>query len=107
MKHIGIARRAAFKIIYASLVFTMAACCIPAALQALERQSHIISQICFGVILALAAVWMVFALFTIYFFRDPEPNPPPGPGLIVSPGHGLVDAVEQITEPQFMGGPCH
>ena len=52
-------------------------------------------------------VWLLFALFTVYFFRDPEPGPPPGPGLVVSPGHGKVDAVEQITETQFMGGPCH
>jgi phosphatidylserine decarboxylase len=107
MKHTGIARRAAIRIIFASLVFTLGACCIAAAFYRLEHESHVLSLICLFATVALAAVWMVFALFTVYFFRDPEPNPPPGPGLIVSPGHGLVDAVEQITEPQFMGGPCH
>jgi len=66
-----------------------------------------LSVIFLGLGLALGAVWLLFAVFTIYFFRDPEPNPPPGPGLVVSPGHGKVDAIEQIAEPQFMGGPCH
>jgi phosphatidylserine decarboxylase len=55
----------------------------------------------------LGVVWLLFAVFTIYFFRDPTPRVPPGPGLVVSPGHGKVDAIEQITEPQFMGGRCH
>jgi len=107
MKHTGMARRAAIRIIFASLVFTMGACCVAAALRVLERESHLLSTICLVVSLVLGAVWMLFAVFTIYFFRDPEPNPPSGPGLVVSPGHGKVDALEQITETQFMGGPCH
>ena len=107
MKHTGIARRAAFRLIFASLVFTMAACCVPAAIRMIEHDSHLVSTTCSIVIGLLATVWMLFTLFTIYFFRDPEPTPPTGPGLVVSPGHGLVDTVEQITEAQFMGGPCH
>src|ERR1700720_7324 len=54
----------------------------------------------------LIALWVVFALFTLYFFRDPNPNVPSGPGLIVSPAHGKVDITDQVTEPRFMGGPC-
>ena len=107
MNHRGIARRAAIRIIFASLVFTMGACCIAAALRALERESHLLSTICIVVSLVLGVVWMLFAVFTIYFFRDPEPNPPSGPGLVVAPGHGKVDAIEKIIEAQFMGGPCH
>jgi hypothetical protein len=107
MKHTGIARRAAARLIFASLVLALGACCIAAALRALEHESHVLSLVCLVVTAALGAVWLLFAVFTIYFFRDPEPNPPPGPGLVVSPGHGKVDAVEQITEPQFMGGRCH
>jgi phosphatidylserine decarboxylase len=64
-----------------------------------------------GVALALAAVltlaWFLFALFTLYFFRDPDPNTPGGPGLVVSPGHGKVDVIEQLAGSQFPGGPCH
>jgi phosphatidylserine decarboxylase len=107
VKHTGIARRAAIRLIFASLVFTMGACCVAFALRVLEHESHLLSQVCLAVAAALGMAWMLFAVFTIYFFRDPEPNPPSGPGLVVSPGHGKVDAIEQITETQFMGGPCH
>ena len=106
MKHKGIARRAATRLIFASLVLTLGACCIAAALRVLEHESHILSLVCLAVTAALGTVWLLFAVFTVYFFRDPEPNPPPGPGVVVSPGHGKVDAIEQITESQFMGGPC-
>jgi phosphatidylserine decarboxylase len=107
MIHTGIARRAATRLLFASLVFTLGACCIAAAAGRLAHESRFLSLVCLGVAAALGAVWMLFAVFTIYFFRDPEPNPPSGPGLVVSPGHGKVDAIEQITESQFMGGPCH
>ena len=107
MKHTGIARRAAFKIIIVSLAITLCACCIPALVRFLAHGAQLFSVICLVVILILGTLWLLFALFTVYFFRDPPPNPPPGPGLVVSPGHGKVDAIEQINEPQFMGGPCH
>ncbi len=108
MKHTGIARRAAFKIIVASLATTIVPCGIAVAfLRFLEPQSHFVYMLCIVVTAVLETIWLLFALFTIYFFRDPEPNPPSGPGLVVSPGHGKVDAIEQINEPQFMGGPCH
>ena len=106
MIHTGIARRAAARLLFASLVFTLGACCVAAALGRLAHESRLLSLACLGVTAALGAVWMLFAVFTIYFFRDPSPNPPSGPGLVVSPGHGKVDAIEQITESQFMGGPC-
>jgi hypothetical protein len=32
---------------------------------------------------------------------------PDGPGLVVCPGHGKVDAIDKISESQFPGGPCH
>ena len=64
-----------------------------------------------GVALVLAVVLIgggfVFALFTLYFFRDPDANTPDGPGLVVSPGHGKVDVIEQLADSQFPGGPCH
>lgn len=107
MKHTGIARRAAARIIFASLVGVLCLSCIAAALRRLGHGSEAISTVCLLVILALGILWILFALFTVYFFRDPAPNPPPEPGLVVSPGHGTVDAIGQITEPQFMGGPCH
>jgi phosphatidylserine decarboxylase len=54
----------------------------------------------------LACLWVLFALFTFYFFRDPNPMVPAGANLIIAPGHGKVDAVDTTTEPDFMGGEC-
>ena len=107
MKHKGIARRAAFRLIFASWIFPMGVCCVVNVLHWLGYLSPVELLVCAAVLAVLTALWVLFALFTAYFFRDPEPNPPPGPGLVVSPGHGKVDAIEQITESQFMGGPCH
>lgn len=55
---------------------------------------------------ALVGLWVVFALFTLFFFRDPTPRVPAGNNLVVAPGHGKVDLVDTTEEPQFMGGQC-
>jgi phosphatidylserine decarboxylase len=55
----------------------------------------------------LFGLWIIFALFTlIIFFRDPDPMTPTGANLVISPGHGKVDAIDTTTEPDFMGGEC-
>ena len=54
----------------------------------------------------LAGLWVLFALFTFYFFRDPDPLVPSGKNLVIAPGHGKVDAIDTTTEPDFMGGEC-
>jgi phosphatidylserine decarboxylase len=54
----------------------------------------------------LIVFWLLFAGFTLYFFRDPTPLVPAGPNLVVSPGHGRVDVIDTISEPEFMGGEC-
>jgi phosphatidylserine decarboxylase len=107
MKHTGIARRAATKLIVVTLIVAAAVGGIGFAFGLIGSLAHLISTVLLGVAAVLGVVWLLFALFTIYFFRDPDANVPPGANLAVSPGHGKVDAVEQITEPQFMGGPCH
>ncbi|MCU0782888.1 MAG: phosphatidylserine decarboxylase [Verrucomicrobia bacterium] len=58
------------------------------------------------VALVVAAVWILFSVFTLYFFRDPEPRVPPALEAVVAPAHGLVDCVEETTELEFMGGSC-
>ena len=54
----------------------------------------------------LLGVWFIFALFTLYFFRDPSARVPAGAGLVVSPGHGKVDVIDNVNETQFMGREC-
>jgi len=54
----------------------------------------------------LVGLWVLFAVFTFYFFRDPDPLVPTAPNLIISPGHGKVDAIDTVNEPEFMGGEC-
>jgi len=64
-------------------------------------------QLSFAVVaLAVAAIWTLFSVFTLYFFRDPTAQVPTAPGAIVAPAHGLVDCVEETTESEFLGGPC-
>jgi phosphatidylserine decarboxylase len=58
------------------------------------------------VAIGLGLSWLGFALFTLYFFRDPTAKVPAGAQLVVSPGHGKVDVIDTVTEPQFMGGEC-
>jgi len=59
-----------------------------------------------GVWVFLLAVWLVFAVFTLYFFRDPNARVPSDKNAVVSPGHGKVDVIDRVSEPQFMGGEC-
>lgn len=54
----------------------------------------------------LFAVWVLFAVFCLNFFRDPNPRVPEDPRAIVSPAHGTVDVIDEVVEPEFMGGPC-
>jgi len=54
----------------------------------------------------LGLLWILFVLFTFYFFRDPEPAVPVGKNLVLAPGHGKVDTIDTTTEPEFLGGEC-
>jgi phosphatidylserine decarboxylase len=52
------------------------------------------------------SLWLLTTGFIHYFFRDPTPDVPQAPDVIVSPAHGLVDVVDQTSNLEFMGGPC-
>lgn len=66
-----------------------------------------------GVIAAvLGLVWLgswlfwpglLFTLFCLYFFRDPERTPPARPGLVLAPADGRVVSVVQAAPPEELG----
>jgi len=99
MKHSGKARKAAFKMVFITLVLVI-------LVPVVGVLGWLISSAMVAVSVFLFLLWFIFALFTFYFFRDPNARVPAGPGLVVSPGHGKVDVIDTLTEPQFMGGEC-
>jgi phosphatidylserine decarboxylase len=66
----------------------------------------VIGKFILGIAGVLVGLWVLFALFAFYFFRDPDPLVPSGKNLVIAPGHGKVDAIDTTEEPDFMGGQC-
>jgi phosphatidylserine decarboxylase len=107
MKHAGEARRAALKLIFLTLAAVFAVALLGRVLGWAGALAQVLGKVVVWSAFGLAGVWILFALFTLYFFRDPNAKTPDGPGLVVCPGHGKVDAVDQLPQSQFPGGPCH
>jgi phosphatidylserine decarboxylase len=99
VKHSGKALFAALKMIGWSGAAVL-------ALVAMAFLGKVIGTFILGIAGVLVGVWVLFALFTFYFFRDPDPLVPSGKNLVIAPGHGKVDAIDTTTEPDFMGGEC-
>jgi phosphatidylserine decarboxylase len=57
----------------------------------------------FGVGHWLIWLGLIFTLFCLYFFRDPERTPPPRPGAFVSPADGRVVSVTEAAPPAELG----
>src|SRR5882672_729117 len=99
MKHSGRATKAAFKLILISLITV-------GVILAIGVIAVIAGTLVLAFAWVLIALWIFFALFTLYFFRDPTARVPTGANLVLSPGHGRVDVIDTVNEPQFMGGEC-
>jgi phosphatidylserine decarboxylase len=99
MKNSGKAAKAAQRM----LLWTFIAL---AALAAMGILAVFVGPVMVTVALGMFFVWVPFAVFTLYFFRDPDPRVPAGAGLVVSPGHGKVDVIDTVHEPYFMQGEC-
>jgi phosphatidylserine decarboxylase len=93
----GRARRAGLKIVIVSLIIVALVIGI---------WSFVVGPLVSGIGLTILAVWLIFALFSLSFFRDTEPNVPSQSDAIVSPAHGTVDLIDETVEAAFMGGPC-
>jgi len=99
MKHYGKARKAAFKLILISLVLV-------GLLLGMGFFAAVVGSVVVAITPILIVLWLVFGIFTLYFFRDPEAQPPPGNRFVVAPAHGKVDVIDTVNEPLFMGGEC-
>jgi phosphatidylserine decarboxylase len=99
MKHSGKARKAAFKMLMITLALVI-------LLPIVGLLGAFIGSAMVVVSVFIFIAWFLFALFTLYFFRDPNARVPAGAGLVVSPGHGKVDVIDTMSEMQFMGGEC-
>ncbi len=103
MKYKGNARKAAFKILFWSVVAVL----VVYALGAFTvTAAAAIAAVAVAILPFVIILWLAFAIFTLYFFRDPDAQPPVGANLVLAPGHGKVDVVDQTNEPEFMGGNC-
>ena len=103
MKHSGKARKAAFKMILLSFI---AAAIIWGLGVFAGAAVAVITAVAVAITPFVIALWFLFALFTLYFFRDPNASVPAGPNLVLSPGHGKIDIIDTTTEARFMGGEC-
>jgi phosphatidylserine decarboxylase len=99
MKHSGKATKAAFKLIFWTLVLLL-------ALLAAGVLGSFVSAVIATAAAFLIGLWIFFAAFTLYFFRDPNPSGPSIANAIVSPAHGKIDVIDETTETEVMGGKC-
>jgi phosphatidylserine decarboxylase len=58
-----------------------------------------------GVVVGAWLCWLglIFTLFCLFFFRDPERVPPPRPGMVVAPADGRVVSVALAVPPAELG----
>jgi phosphatidylserine decarboxylase len=63
-----------------------------------------IVAILFGVVIGAWLVWLglIWTLFCLFFFRDPERVPPQRPGLFVAPADGRIVSIAQALPPPEM-----
>jgi len=103
----GEARRAALKLIFLALAAIGALAVLGFVFGWAGAVAKFLGVVLVWFALVLAVLWTLFALFALYFFRDPNAHTPDAPGLVICPGHGKIDAIDKIAESQFPGGPCH
>jgi phosphatidylserine decarboxylase len=105
-KHAGRALKAGLRIIFWTLVLVLAVLAAGALAIFVSKWIVAISEHMVLISEVLLGLWVVFALFTLYFFRDPRSLESGIPSAIVAPAHGKVDVIDTTTEPEHMGGSC-
>ena len=51
----------------------------------------------------LGYIGVILTFWCIYFFRDPDREPPPGEGIVVSPADGIVQQIEKAVQAHDFG----
>lgn len=99
MKHAGKARQAGTRLIAGSFLVVV-----------LVLVGGVLATMVSSIVAALAGtligLWILFVIFCLNFFRDPDPLVPSDAKTILSPAHGKVDVIDETTELEFLGGPC-
>jgi phosphatidylserine decarboxylase len=54
--------------------------------------------------IAIASITLLFLVFTLYFFRDPERNSPNLENVIVSPADGKVLLIKKVESNKYVSG---
>lgn len=99
MKHKGKASRAARRLMVGSLILVL-------VIIAVGFLATIVGSIITTLAVGMLGVWILFAAFTLYFFRDPTAKVPAEKNIVVAPAHGTIDFVDDFAENIVMGGPC-
>ena len=99
MRHSGKAAQAGLRLILLSLIAVIVVC-------GFGLLARVIGSVIALVSWSMVVLWLLFAVFTLYFFRDPQPVVPSDAGSIVAPAHGKVDLIDETEEPEFVGGRC-
>lgn len=53
---------------------------------------------------ALAGLFALLSVWTVFFFRDPERSFPPQEGILTAPADGRILGVEKIAHDDYVGG---
>jgi len=56
--------------------------------------------------IASGVVFLLITVFIVWFFRNPRRNTPDYEKLVISPADGKVLRIEELSETEFMKGPC-
>jgi phosphatidylserine decarboxylase len=99
MKHAGKATKAGLKLILWTLILLL-------TVIGIGILATVLGTLIAAIATSLIAIWLLFVIFTLFFFRDPTPHTPMVDTAIVSPGHGKVDVIDEVEEPEFIEGRC-
>lgn len=99
MKHAGKATEAGLRLIYWALFYLL-------GLTLAGVLAVVFGKLLVTVAGGLFGLWVLFAFFCFYFFRDGKAEVPTATEAVVAPAHGKVDVIDEVEEPEFMGGRC-